>query len=249
MGNTHKNHFNIDEIIWAGWEVFKREWKNFLLVLVGYVVATIPLNVLDELWNLRLYAEMPVWDEYLQQEVMESVWVAGAGETALYVLFSIFVSVWSVIVGYNLFKAYFKILDKQKVNFGDIFVIPTGEEVTKVVRYFVTCFLYGFIVVIGLILLVVPGIYWGIKYSFVIYIAVDKNLSIMENFRLSAKMTEGIKWKILGLGLLQTLIVVGMSLVGILCLLIGVIPAIFIAIGWMIFTDLILLRKLYHGNL
>jgi hypothetical protein len=60
-------------------------------------------------------------------------------------------------------------------------------------RYLGASILYGFIVVAGCILLVVPGIVWGIKYGFFSYAMVDKDLGVMESLRWSAAITNGYK--------------------------------------------------------
>jgi len=60
-------------------------------------------------------------------------------------------------------------------------------------RFLLGSILYGLIVVLGLLLLVVPGIVWGLKYSFISYIFVDKDMSIADAFRKSAEITAGKK--------------------------------------------------------
>ncbi|MEA2056424.1 MAG: hypothetical protein U9O78_01755 [Patescibacteria group bacterium] len=57
------------------------------------------------------------------------------------------------------------------------------------------------IVIAGFILLVIPGIIWGIKYSFVQFLVIDKRVKAKEAMKMSAKMTEGIKGKIFVFGL------------------------------------------------
>jgi len=56
----------------------------------------------------------------------------------------------------------------------------------------VTLICYG-----GLILLIIPGIYWGLSYSMVYYIIADNpNVGINESLVLSRKMMYGHKWKL-----------------------------------------------------
>lgn len=53
-------------------------------------------------------------------------------------------------------------------------------------------------VIIGLILLIVPGIWFALTYQFVITaIAADPNLSIKDAFRKSKKITQGRRWNVL----------------------------------------------------
>ena len=66
--------------------------------------------------------------------------------------------------------------------------------------------LVGFVVVVGLALLVVPGVYLSIRFMFVPILIVDKELTIKEAFKKSTTLTKGVKWKLLGLALILGLI-------------------------------------------
>ena len=73
-------------------------------------------------------------------------------------------------------------------------------------RYFLGWLAYGFVVVVGLALLVVPGVYLSIRFMFVPILIVDKELTIKEAFKKSTTLTKGVKWKLLGLALILGLI-------------------------------------------
>lgn len=68
-------------------------------------------------------------------------------------------------------------------------------------NYIAGSILYGLIVLGGLILLIIPGIYFAIKYYFVIFLVVDKRLGPIEALKKSAKITQGSNTKIFLLGL------------------------------------------------
>ena len=57
--------------------------------------------------------------------------------------------------------------------------------------------LYGLLIVAGLILLIVPGIYWATKYMLVGYLIVDQDMSPTDAFKKSGQMTQGSKWHLL----------------------------------------------------
>lgn len=61
--------------------------------------------------------------------------------------------------------------------------------------------LVGLIVIGGLILLVVPGIYWALKYQLLGFFIVDKNMSIKEAMAECGKVTRGVKLRLLVLDL------------------------------------------------
>ena len=77
--------------------------------------------------------------------------------------------------------------------------------------------LYGLIVLGGLILFIVPGIYWGIKYHFFAYFIIDEGLGPVEALRRSGEITYGSKWELL----LLALAFFGINLLGLLACFVG----------------------------
>jgi uncharacterized membrane protein len=77
--------------------------------------------------------------------------------------------------------------------------------------------IFGLIVLLGLILLIVPGIIWGLKYMFTPYLIIDRGLMPMEAIRESGRITQGHKWELFLLGLALA----GINILGLLCLIVG----------------------------
>lgn len=73
-------------------------------------------------------------------------------------------------------------------------------------RYVLGWLAYGAVVIVGLILLIVPGVYLSIRFMFVPILIVDKELTIKEAFKKSTLLTQGVKWKLFGLVLILGLI-------------------------------------------
>ncbi len=75
-------------------------------------------------------------------------------------------------------------------------------------KYVVATILYGLMVIIGLIFLVVPGIYLALKYQFYGYVIVDKGIGPIGALKESGRLTQGAKkdlfmfWLILLCGML-----------------------------------------------
>ena len=84
-------------------------------------------------------------------------------------------------------------------------------------KYILSLIIYGLIVLAGLILLIIPGIIWAIKFQFFGYFIVDKGLGPIESLKQSAKITKDTKWTLFLFGLLSGLI----NLLGALLLLVG----------------------------
>jgi uncharacterized membrane protein len=75
---------------------------------------------------------------------------------------------------------------------------------------------YWFMVVVGFMLLVIPGIYIAITFAFYHQCIVDQNAGIIESLRKSSRLTHGAKWELFALGLLLTSVRwLGLSLWGV----------------------------------
>jgi len=95
-----------------------------------------------------------------------------------------------------------------------------------------TVLLTGLIFVLGLILFIIPGIYWIMKYQFAAYFVVDKNMGVREAMRKSGEITKGIKWRLL----VFTLSSLGVGILGVLALGVGILVA--VPIIWLAYAHL-----------
>ena len=82
--------------------------------------------------------------------------------------------------------------------------------------------LVGVVVVLGLVLLIVPGIISGLMFMFTPYIVIDKGLGPIEAMRESKHITDGHKWQLLGFVGLTVLV----NILGFLCFLVGLLVTI-----------------------
>ena len=82
--------------------------------------------------------------------------------------------------------------------------------------------LVGVIVILGLILLIVPGVIWALRYLFVPYLIMERKLAPFEALKESARITYGHKWQLLGLLGLTMLI----NILGAILLLVGLLVSI-----------------------
>ncbi len=82
--------------------------------------------------------------------------------------------------------------------------------------------LVGVIVIVGLVLLIVPGIIFACKLVFTPYLVVDRKMEVIEAVKESWRMTNGHAWKVFGMGLLAILICIA----GLICFGVGIIVSI-----------------------
>lgn len=87
---------------------------------------------------------------------------------------------------------------------------PTYRDILKpfqtyhvAVHYFIATLLYAVAVIIGLIFVLLPGIYYAVQLQFYSYIIVEhKDISPMEALKKSLEITKGHFWKIFAFSLI-----------------------------------------------
>ncbi len=118
---------------------------------------------------------------------------------------------------------FFLNADEGKGKFKDLFTM--GGVFTA---YFVAYICLSAITLVGLVLLIVPGVILSLVYFFVPTLIVDKNMGVIESFKESAAITKGHRWHLLGFLAVSILI----NFVGVLAVVVGLlftIPATFFA--------------------
>ncbi len=136
------------------------------------------------------------------------------------------------LFGIGLTRIALKFCDREKPEVADLF---SGGSLFF--NYFFTTILYGLIVAAGMILLIVPGVIWAIRFGMAPYLVVDKGLGPMEALRKSSELTSGVKWDLFVFGL----VLVGINLLGLLALGIGLL--------WTIPTALVAAAFVYRALL
>ncbi len=137
---------------------------------------------------------------------------------------SIFISAW--LTG-GLYRILLDYKDGKKQEFSVLFT-----QFKQFWRILGGSILVGLIVIGGLILLIVPGIIWGLRYMFTIMLIVDKNMDVGTAMHASAEMTRGMKGKLF----VFILACIGSFILGAICLGVGVFVA--MPIIWLAFVYL-----------
>jgi uncharacterized membrane protein len=84
-------------------------------------------------------------------------------------------------------------------------------------RYLVASIVVGLISLVGLVLLVIPGVIIGIVFGFAIYLSIEKKVWTLAALKESARITRGNRWTLFVLGLA----ICAMNIVGAILLLVG----------------------------
>lgn len=138
-------------------------------------------------------------------------------------LFGLLGLVVSTIVGIGVIRISLRFADNEKAELFDLYT-----DYRLFFRYLFAEILYGLIVAGGLILLIVPGIIWAVRFSQFGFLVVDKGVGPMEALRESARITQGARWQLFLFGL----VLIGVTMLGVLALIIGLlwaVPTIFVA--------------------
>jgi len=131
------------------------------------------------------------------------------------------VSIW---IDMGIIHGSVKAAHGENVTRGDFFL--TWENVG---RFYLGTLLYGLIVGAGMVLLLIPGIIWGLRYRMYGYYMVTQDAGPMEALQMSAEATDGHKSELIGLCVAS----VGVIILGALCLGVGLVCAIpTVEIAW-----------------
>jgi uncharacterized membrane protein len=138
--------------------------------------------------------------------------------TSTIMKFSLMVLSWAVnfIVAIGMIKIALAFCDERKPPIGTIL-----DFTDCFWRYAAVSILYILIMYAGFILLIVPGIIWGVKFGLCFYFVVDKGMGPIDALKASSRTTMGVKWNLFALQILSSVIIMA----GLLCLLVGIFAA------------------------
>lgn len=193
--------------------IFKEAWSYFTRHIVLLVSASLLYMFLPAAIDQVLRAFSPFLVESSSSSWLLPIRQALSGLTYL-------LQLWLLV---GLSKICLNITNNKPAGFQD-FLIPFKVFI----RFLGSWFLFCLIVIGGLILLIIPGFIWALKYMFYPYLILDKGLGSVDAIKASAKLTDGVKWQLAGFFFLSIL----MGIIGVLCLVVGVLvafPVIFIA--------------------
>lgn len=126
-------------------------------------------------------------------------------------LFFIAVMVLSMIVKIGFTKIFLRIYDGESPKFIDIF-----KEYLLFWKYLGVSILMPLAVLGGLILLIIPGIFWAVRFSLSPIIVVDTGVGPIKAMKESWVITKGNFWKLLGFWIVIILLnILGMLVLGI----------------------------------
>lgn len=210
-----KYKFNIEESFKQAWELTK---KHFWLMLGVGVVTMLISYALEGVEYTFLAWSKDMSFMYLPYLVL------------LVIGFLV-----SLVLTFNTYRIMFDLVDGKSAKVKDLFRCDSFIK-SRLPHWLIAQLVYGIIVMLGLIFLIVPGIYLAIKYMYVNMLMIEKDITIKEAFKKSAEMTKGEMWHLIGMGMVCIIVV----MLGLILLIIGVVPAIILVA----FATMLVYRKL-----
>jgi uncharacterized membrane protein len=221
-----------------GFQLTTRNFGTILLVLLAYVgvnlvVGTV-LTVMDSSLGLTQQEIVlpPSADSPQEAQILEFFakyqTTPSVPHQIITQLLGVFLSIGVIRIGLNLVSG-------KPASVGMLF---SGAD--KILPMIGAYIIFAVAMVIGLMLLIVPGIYIAMRYGQFFYAMIDKNMGIMESFRYSSSITTNNRMNLFVLALLYILV----GLAGFLALCVGI----FFAIPVIYMSGIVAYRWLQYGH-
>lgn len=116
----------------------------------------------------------------------------------------------AAIYSYGVAYVFLKVARKEDFDFEETF---SGFKTYK--RAFLSNLLVMLAVGLGIILLVIPGIFLACRLVFVPYLIMDKKHGVIDSIKISYYMSKGYFWTVFGMGILSfVILMLGLVLLG-----------------------------------
>lgn len=196
----------IYEVLQAGFtKTFKHFWaclKGLLGVALMGLITLVGFALIN--WSLvtKFILQLPSIMEQAQAcgdnaECLK-VLVLSLGLTKIHlIIFTVSLIAIALIfswLAFGMLRYYLNVYDKGTASIKDLF-LPIGMSV----KLMIAILLFLLIILGGLVLLIVPGIYWMVRFSQFGYFIIDKNAGIIESLKMSWAVTDGYSWQVLAL--------------------------------------------------
>jgi hypothetical protein len=206
-----KKDFSIGDAVQFGWDTMKNNIAFFIImIIILWVAAAVPSGLGSMSYRMSV------------------------GAAAIFgLVFGIISFVVGMFVNMAQIKVGLRFSKGETADFPDLY-----NEYQRFWDFLLGSILYALIVLGGLILLIVPGIYWAIKYYFYGYLIIDQGMGPMDAIKKSGELTKGVKWNLL----VFWLALLGIYILGFLACCVGVlfaIPVIMVAVAYVYRTLLV----------
>lgn len=185
-----KKNFNIGENLGFG---FDKTFKNILFFAIFFLVFFIITSFFSAIGKYELPGFLGMFMSFI---------ISLSGFLASYIFFML------------LLKTSLTLISNQKVNLKEV----NKDLLPLLLKFILTTLLYWFIVLVGTVFLIIPGVILMIKYQFASLIILDEpEIGIREAFHKSNVLASGVQWKLFWFSIISDFL----NFAGLIFLLIG----------------------------
>ncbi|MFA6982032.1 MAG: YciC family protein [Patescibacteria group bacterium] len=239
----NKNTFSVSEAISFGWHTFKSNWKFWLIVitLVGLGGGSMsmggslpssfnkeknssytntgsrylnPTSVLgldsDRAYPLNGILPTPESSPKAPNKLLSLLPIVMIPLVIVVFAFVIFSALVSTVMKMGYINLTLDAARGKQVYYKTLL---NQVSLKKSYRFLAVSFLAGLITWLGLLLFIIPGICFALKYSFAGFALVDGDLKVGEALKRSAQITKGFRFKLLWLGIVLVLMTLFFGLI------------------------------------
>jgi hypothetical protein len=189
---------------------FKKTFSYFLaclkgilfLSLMGFLVL-VGLVLINWSWVATILRQAPELIEQMRacadnaQCIKTIFWPLISPHILLFIASAVAAILVYMWLAFSMQRYFLNVHDTGTASIRD-FLLPLG----KAFNMLIAASLVLLIVLGGLVLLIIPGIYWGIRFSQFQYFIIDKDAGIIESLKMSWAATDGYSLKLLVLYLI-----------------------------------------------
>lgn len=208
MQQSKKNTFSIKNAIMFGLKTFWTEKWLFtkiifiaMLGLLAVFLITFALGTLGIISTISISKITTIFFNQNFREIVAPGEGTFSGIKGLYALLAVLAIIWSFLgIGLGVKYISCKLYDHRVVEVTDLF-----SKYGLIGTFIFGHILYSLISITGMILLIIPGIIWGVRFGLFSYAIVDKNMSATQSLRYSYQITKNNFMRLFGLSLLTGL--------------------------------------------
>lgn len=193
------------EVISTGWEYCTQAYTRILPISFLYSLVSVAPSLIFPEHPVHSVAQGNTDQAVIQADQYQSMGLLGA------VLGLVFASLTLILYAAFIYRLN-SIVEGHDVGFG----ASLGRGTRKLLPLWGLAIMYGIFMIIGLILLIIPGIYVSILLYFSFYVMILRNLGVFASFKQCMALVKGYWWRTFlltfGMGIVMIILAVLISL-------------------------------------
>lgn len=206
-----KINIEIDGIIKRAWQLTKKHFPVFLLLIIlSQIVSGLPSHT----YYGDLIGEIIRNGGDIDNQQLMELQVAAYTSGKAIILYII-----AILLGSYIGIVTLRLLNDVVQGVKPDMTVAFKESYRNFLFFIGVYWVYVFIIALGMLMCLIPGIYLAVRYMFVPMIAANRrDVAFSEAFSMSWKMTKSHFWQLFLFGIVS----IGINIVGFICCCIGI---------------------------